>query len=87
MIKLMGATSFGIASGSFLTKEASGQKKLKDEINCDILIVGGGTSGVIAAIQAARLGQKTILIESGSQLGGTITTGGVALSWFISCVG
>jgi hypothetical protein len=79
MIKLMGATSFGIASGSFLTKEASGQKKLKkDEINCDILVVGGGTSGVIAAIQAARLGQKTILIESGSQLGGTITTGGVA---------
>lgn len=79
MIKIMGATSLGIASSSFLKSEASSQKKFKkDEINCDILVVGGGTSGVIAAIQAARLGQKTILIESGSQLGGTITTGGVA---------
>jgi ribulose 1,5-bisphosphate synthetase/thiazole synthase len=43
----------------------------------DVLVVGGGTSGVIAAIQSARLGCKTTLIESGSQLGGTMTTGGV----------
>ena len=44
----------------------------------DILIVGGGTAGTIAAIQAGRTGAKTTLIESGSQLGGTTTTGGVS---------
>jgi hypothetical protein len=43
----------------------------------DILVVGGGTSGVIAAIQAAEAGCKTTLLEVGSQLGGTMTTGGV----------
>ena len=44
----------------------------------DVLVVGGGTAGTVAAIQAARLGAKTLLIERGSQLGGTMTTGGVA---------
>lgn len=44
----------------------------------DILVVGGGTAGTIAAIQAARLGLKTILVERGSQLGGTTTTAGVS---------
>lgn len=45
----------------------------------DILVVGGGTAGVIAALQAARAGCRTCLVESGSMLGGTITTGGVSL--------
>jgi hypothetical protein len=44
----------------------------------DVLIVGGGTAGTIAAIQAARAGAKTLLVERGSKLGGTMTTGGVA---------
>lgn len=44
----------------------------------DVMVVGGGTAGTIAAIQAARTGAKTLLIERGSQLGGTATTGGVS---------
>lgn len=44
----------------------------------DVLVVGGGTAGVIAALQAARAGAITLLVERGSQLGGTITTGGVS---------
>tara|TARA_B100001173_G_scaffold312435_1_gene333656 strand:+ start:2250 stop:3608 length:1359 start_codon:yes stop_codon:yes gene_type:complete len=44
----------------------------------DILVVGGGTAGTIAAIQAGRTGSHTTLIESGSQLGGCTTTGGVS---------
>lgn len=44
----------------------------------DILVVGGGTAGTIAAIQSGRAGMKTLLIERGSQLGGTTTTGGVS---------
>ena len=47
-------------------------------ITTDILVIGGGTAGTIAAIQAARAGCSTILVENGSQLGGTTTTGGVS---------
>ncbi len=46
-------------------------------LSTDVLVIGGGTAGTIAAIQAGRLGAKTILVEAGSQLGGTTTTGGV----------
>jgi len=48
------------------------------ETKADVLVVGGGTAGTIAAIQAARAGAKTVLMEQGSQLGGTMTVGGVA---------
>lgn len=48
------------------------------ETNADVVLVGGGTAGAIAAIQAARAGASTVLIEQGSQLGGTMTTGGVS---------
>ncbi len=44
----------------------------------DVLVVGGGTAGVIAAIQTARAGARTVVIERGTQLGGTMTTGGVS---------
>ena len=44
----------------------------------DVLVIGGGTAGTIAAIQASRLGERTALVESGSQLGGVTTTGGVS---------
>ncbi len=46
-------------------------------IETDVLIIGGGTAGTIAALQAGRLGARTILVEANSQLGGTTTTGGV----------
>ena len=45
---------------------------------CDVLVIGGGTAGTIAAIQAGRIGAKTLLLERNSQLGGTTTTGGVS---------
>ena len=44
----------------------------------DILVVGGGTAGHVAAIQAGRAGASVLLVERGTQLGGTMTTGGVA---------
>jgi hypothetical protein len=54
----------------------SSEPELTQEV--DVLVVGGGTAGTVAAIQAGRLGAKTLLIERNSQLGGTMTTGGVA---------
>lgn len=44
----------------------------------DILVIGGGTAGSIAAIQAGRTGLRTALVETGNQLGGVTTTGGVS---------
>lgn len=43
----------------------------------DVIIAGGGTAGHIAAIQAARAGAITSVIEAGTMLGGTMTAGGV----------
>ena len=39
----------------------------------DVVVVGGGTAGVIAALQSAKAGVKTLLIEKTEMLGGTIT--------------
>lgn len=50
----------------------------QQKLSCDVLVVGGGTAGVIAAVQAGRAGAKTILVEMTGQLGGTTTTGGVS---------
>lgn len=45
---------------------------------CDVLVVGGGTAGTVAAIQAGRMGARTLILERHSQLGGTATTAGVS---------
>jgi len=49
---------------------------LPDE-RCDVVVVGGGTAGVAAALQSAAGGAKTILVEQGAQVGGTMTSGGI----------
>ena len=47
----------------------------------DIVVCGGGPSGVAAAVSAARKGAKTLLIEQGGCLGGFWTRG--LLTWLI----
>jgi hypothetical protein len=47
-------------------------------LNCDICIYGATSGGVIAAVQAARMGKRVMLIEPGQHLGG-MTSGG--LGW------
>ncbi len=59
-------------------ESAPGQTLPPRHEETDVLVVGGGTAGTIAAIQAARAGVRTMLVEKGSQLGGTTTTGGVS---------
>lgn len=43
----------------------------------DIMVFGGGSAGVAAAIQAARAGQRTALVEKNGVLGGTTIVGSV----------
>lgn len=51
---------------------------VETRMETDVLVIGGGTAGTVAAIQAGRAGARTMLVELGGQLGGTTTTGGVA---------
>lgn len=48
----------------------------------ELVVVGGGTSGAMAALHGARMGLKTVLIEPNSMLGGTGSVGGVSTYWF-----
>lgn len=60
--------------------------KKTNEIDIDVLVVGGGSAGHVAAIQAGRMGARTVLLERNSQLGGTTTTGGVCFPGLFSCL-
>ncbi len=44
------------------------------EVVCDVLIVGGGTGGVAAALSASSLGLNVVLTESTDWVGGQLTS-------------
>ena len=50
------------------------QKLIKNKVY-DVVVVGGGTSGVAAAYIAAKKGLKTLIIERQNSLGGSFTNG------------
>lgn len=64
-----------ILVGSLLFMDASAQQKT---IKTSVLVIGGSTGGTAAAIQSARSGAQTILIEMGNTLGGMLTAAGVS---------
>ena len=41
----------------------------------DVVVLGGGASGVAAAAAAAKNGRKTLIVESGTMLGGELLSG------------
>ena len=48
----------------------------------DVVVAGGGTAGVVAAMAAARQGAKTALVEAKGYPGGLVVEGGTALHSF-----
>lgn len=49
----------------------------KREIECDVCVYGGTSGGVVAAVQAARMGKKAVLLEFGKHVGG-LSSGGLS---------
>jgi len=59
-------------------------KKTPVRCSCDVLVVGGGTTGIVAALAAARNGADTVLIERYGYLGGTAINGAGPLHSFFN---
>lgn len=80
------ALQIGMAIGERLIRSSvvpsGGDMPMKRVVETDVVVVGGGTSGVSAAIAAGREGAKVLLIEMNSGLGGAGTLGGVNSYWF-----
>ncbi|MEY3320467.1 MAG: hypothetical protein RLZZ417_50 [Bacteroidota bacterium] len=50
----------------------------QNKIDYEVIVLGGGTGGTAAGIQAGRLGVKTLLVEPSPWLGGMLTAAGVS---------
>jgi FAD dependent oxidoreductase len=49
-----------------------------EDVGCDVLVVGGGTGGVAAALAAVRAGRTVCLLEETDWIGGQLTAQGVS---------
>ena len=77
-VALAASSTVALGAGSTPLPRPAGMTEGAVTTQTDVLVVGGGTAGTIAAIQAARAGAKAVVVERGTQLGGTTTTGGVS---------
>ena len=51
------------------------ERSIPEIDEADVVVCGGGPAGFIAAVAAARLGAKTVLVEKNGFLGGMATAG------------
>ncbi len=56
---------------SLVEFESDVAPKVSETMECDIVVLGSGAGGLGAAVKAAQLGAKVILLEKGSDLGGS----------------
>lgn len=56
----------------------STQVAAQTSLQADVLVIGGGTAGTAAGIQAARSGARTIIVEAGPWLGGMLSSAAVS---------
>lgn len=60
------------------TSTAASQTLRQPKSSYDIIIAGGGTGGISAAIQAARMGASVLVVEASTWIGGQATAAGVS---------
>ena len=83
-----GSGAAGSGSLSSLSTGQSGPESFREAAknipkrHFDVVVAGGGTAGVIAAIASARSGAKTVLIEAKGYTGGVAVEGGTAIHSF-----
>ncbi|MEO1010187.1 MAG: FAD-dependent oxidoreductase [Bacteroidota bacterium] len=53
-------------------------EKKEEPFGVDVLVIGGGASGVMAGIQSARMDVPTLIVEETPWLGGMLTSAGVS---------
>ncbi|MDW8399026.1 MAG: FAD-dependent oxidoreductase [Acetobacteraceae bacterium] len=73
---LAGARRPSRPSSGRVVREAERETLVHAE--CDVLVVGGGPAGTAAAVAAARLGARVVLLERHNHLGG-LSTGGLVI--------
>ncbi len=82
---LAAGASVQARDGKFVSLESDFYKEAAKKLpvrHFDVVVVGAGTAGVIAAIAAARQGANTILVEAKGYPGGIAVEGGTALHSF-----
>lgn len=82
LVALGGTASLGAFQEPAGTYEEPSRKLPARSV--DVVIAGGGTAGVVAALAAARHGAKTMLIEAKGYPGGTAVEGGTCLHSFFN---
>ena len=65
-----------------LEKVAGPQKSTAEEtLDCDVLVIGSGSSGMVCAIECALKGAKVCVMEKSSNIGGNALVCGGVLDW------
>lgn len=59
----MGSSTEGTKTASVFDKPASVAEKVKETKDYDVVVVGGGNSGVVGALELAQLGANVLLVE------------------------
>ncbi len=61
---------------AFNAKVPNNEEGQSEELNADVIVVGGGAAGMSATIRLQEQGESVILVEKTSSLGGTIRVSG-----------
>ena len=69
-----------VRSSVYAMRQAKPLEKIRMPVNKDVMVVGGGISGITAALSLARLGIKVHLIEKSPTLGGNMVKIGKVFS-------